>query len=595
MSATAVTQSPSEGFHSEVEQRHTREAINREIEVFAARIAELRSGAISDDQFRPFRLKHGIYGQRQPGFQMVRVKVPSGILGPEQLTTLAHISDAYSDGRGHLTTRENLQFHFVKMENVPAIMRLLADSGLTTREACGNTVRNVTSCPLSGICPTESFDVAPYALGVTRFLLRHPDFHDLPRKFKIAFSGCEDDGNCAAAGIHDVGLIARVRGSNGSGRRGFKVLVGGGLGSLPTEAATLTEFLPAEELLPTIEAILRVFSEHGNRKNKFKARMKFVLRAKGIAEFRRLVAEKRKSVTTPAEVFTAPSAVAQPLVQISTRPAPESDPGTPTSPQYDHWRQTNVVTQRQSGFSTIWIKLAAGTITSAQLRGLAATLERYQLAGIRIAILQDFVLPWAPTALLPKLYQELHSLGLATPGARTIADVTGCPGATTCNLGITRSLTLAEVLAAELAEERDPELLKLRIKISGCPNSCGHHHIADIGLYGNARKIDGQQAPFYQLLLGGEVNGDGVRFAKQTMVVAAKQAPVVIRHLLDFYRETRRASESFRTWLLRTPESELLAQLQPLAEPSENLEDAFFDWGDAERYSLQLGRGECST
>src|SRR5438876_2084226 len=297
---------------SEVEERHSREAIEAEISRFEERVQLLRSGAISEEQFRPFRLKHGTYGQRQPGFQMLRVKVAAGVLKPAQLRVLAGIADTYSTGRGHLTTRQNVQFHFVKLENVPAAMRLLADCGLTTREACGNTVRNVTSCPLSGICPDEAFDVTPYALGITRFLLRHPDFHDLPRKFKIAFSGCEDDGNCAVAGIHDVGLIARVRGSNGSGRRGFKVLAGGGLGSLPTEAATLTEFLPAEELLPTIEAILRVFIEHGNRKNKFKARMKFVLRAKGIAEFRRLVVEKRKSVTTPAEAFTVASPLAQP-------------------------------------------------------------------------------------------------------------------------------------------------------------------------------------------------------------------------------------------------------------------------------------------
>jgi len=257
-----------------IDARHTREAIEQEIRVFEERAAQLVRGEITDEQFRPFRLKHGTYGQRQPGFQVLRVKIPSGILDAKQLRALAEIGDNCSNGRGHLTTRQNVQFHFVKLQDVPAAMRLLAECGLTTREACGNTVRNVTSCPLSGICPNEAFDVAPYALGITRFLLRHPDFHDLPRKFKIAFSGCEDDGNCAVAGIHDVGLIARVR----DGQRGFKVLVGGGLGSLPTEAGVLSEFLPAEELLPTVEAVLRVFSETGNRKNKLKARMKFVPR-----------------------------------------------------------------------------------------------------------------------------------------------------------------------------------------------------------------------------------------------------------------------------------------------------------------------------
>src|SRR6201998_2791240 len=269
MSVTAI---------SEIEERHSREAIETEIARFEERVQQLHSGAITEEQFRPFRLKHGTYGQRQPGFQMLRVKIAAGVLTPLQLRVLARIADEYSTGRGHLTTRENVQFHFVNLENVPAAMRLLADCGLTTREACGNTVRNVTGCPLAGICPGEAFDVTPYALGVSRYLLRHPDFHDLPRKFKIAFSGCEDDGSCSVAGIHDVGLIAQVRGNNGTSRRGFKVLVGGGLGSLPTEATVLADFLPEEELLPTIEAVLRVFLETGNRKNKYKARMKFVLR-----------------------------------------------------------------------------------------------------------------------------------------------------------------------------------------------------------------------------------------------------------------------------------------------------------------------------
>jgi sulfite reductase beta subunit-like hemoprotein len=575
--------------HDSLAERHSPEAINDEIRLFEERISQLRSGQITDEQFRPFRLKHGIYGQRQPGVQMVRVKVPSGVLTADQLRTLAQIADAYSTGRGHLTTRENIQFHFVKLENVPAIMRLLADAGLTTREACGNTVRNVTSCPLAGICPGESFDVTPYALGITRFLLRHPEFHDLPRKFKIAFSGCEDDGNCAVAGIHDVGLIARVQPRDGVTRRGFKVMLGGGLGSLPTEAATLTEFLPDDELLPTIDAVLRVFTEHGNRKNKYKARLKFVLRDKGIDELRRLIDEKRKSSEAQAEVLTVASPVATPLVSI----APLAAPAT-FSVEFTRWRDFNVMPQRQQRHFAVWIKIAAGGVTSGQLRGLAKVLDERRLPGIRIAVLQDFVIPWVQQQQLPDLFADLRALDLAMPGARTIADVTGCPGATTCNLGITRSLTLAEQLSSLLADQTDPEILKLRIKISGCPNSCGHHHIADIGLYGNARKIGDQQAPFYQLLLGGAVDGAGVRFGKQTMVVAAKQVPQTIRVLLDLYRSERRENESFRDWLARTPEEVLVHRLRPHAEPPEGAEENFVDWGDIEQYSLQLGRGECA-
>jgi sulfite reductase beta subunit-like hemoprotein len=576
---------------TEVEERHSREAIEAEIIRFEERIRELQSGAITAEQFRPFRLKHGTYGQRQPGFQMLRVKIAAGVLTPAQLRVLAIIGDEYSTGRGHLTTRENVQFHFVKLENVGAAMRLLADAGLTTREACGNTVRNVTACPVAGICPGEAFDVTPYALGVSRYLLRHPDFHDLPRKFKIAFSGCENDGDCAVAGIHDVGLIAQVRGVNGTSQRGFKVLVGGGLGSLPTEAAVLTNFLPEEELLPTIEAILRVFSETGNRKNKLMARLKFVLRAKGIEEFRRLVAEKRKVSQAPAETFAVPSPIQPALVTIA--PLSSSTAETQSDPEYDRWAEHNLMFQRQAGYGAVWVKLSAGTLHSNQMRGLADVLEKNRLTGVRIAVNQDLVIPWVPFDRARVIYDELRALDLATAGARTISDVTGCPGATTCNLGITRSLTLAEVLSRELNDYTDPEIQKLRIKISGCPNSCGHHHIADIGFYGNVRKVGDQQAPYYQLLLGGKVNADGVRFGRQIMSVPARPIPAIIRELLTFYQTDRQPTETFSAWVTRMPDKTIKDRLLPLAEVTATSEDIFVDWGDTETYSLKLGRGEC--
>ncbi len=578
---------------TELEERHRREAIETEIVRFEERAQQLQSGAITAEQFRPFRLKHGTYGQRQPGFQMLRVKIAAGVLKPAQLRVLADIADNYSTGRGHLTTRENVQFHFVKLENVGAAMRLLADAGLTTREACGNTVRNVTACPVAGICPGEAFDVTPYALGVSRYLLRHPDFHDLPRKFKIAFSGCEDDGACAVAGIHDVGLIAQVRGNNGTSRRGFKVLVGGGLGSLPTEAAVLTDFLPEEELLPTIEAVLRVFTETGNRKNKLLARLKYVLRAKGIEEFRRLVAEKRKVSQAPAETFTVPTPIRPSLVTIAPVALSSATMETPNDPEYDRWAEHNLTAQRQTGYGAVWIKLSAGTFHSNQMRGLADALEKNALSGVRIAVNQDLVIPWVPFDRVRTIYDELGALDLATPGARTISDVTGCPGATTCNLGITRSLTLADVLSRELEGYTDPEIQKLRIKISGCPNSCGHHHIADIGFYGNVRKVGEQQAPYYQLLLGGKVNADGVRFGRQIMSVPARPIPGIVRELLAFYQADRQPAETFSAWVSRTPDSIIKERLRPLVEVTRATEDLFVDWGDTETYSLKLGRGEC--
>ena len=580
---------------AELEERHSREAIEAEIALFEERVHQLRRGEITEEQFRPFRLKHGTYGQRQPGFQMLRVKVAAGVVKPSQLRVLARIADEYSTGRGHLTTRENVQFHFVNLENVPAAMRLLADCGLTTREACGNTVRNVTACPLAGICSGEAFDITPYALGVSRYLLRHPDFHDLPRKFKIAFSGCEDDGGCAVAGIHDVGLIAQVRGSNGTGRRGFKVLVGGGLGSLPTESALLTDFLPEEELLPTIEAVLRVFSETGNRKNKFKARMKFVLREKGIEEFRRLVFEKRKTSQAPAEVFTVPSPTRPALVNISPVPLTFTLDTPPADSEYDRWAEHNLLPQRQTGYGAIWIKLLSGTFHSRQMRGLADLLESHELTGVRIAINQDLVIPWVPLDRARAIYNDLRALDLAVPGARTISDVTGCPGATTCNLGITRSLTLADELSRSLEGYDDPEIKKLRIKISGCPNSCGQHHIADIGFYGNVRKIEEKQAPYYQLLLGGRVNGDGVRFGRQIMAVPARPIPAIVRELLAFYQQDRQRGESFSSWVGRTPDKAIVERLRRFTEVSDSTEDIFLDWGDTETFSLKLGRGECAA
>jgi sulfite reductase beta subunit-like hemoprotein len=362
---------------------------------------------------------------------------------------------------------------------------------------------------------------------------------------------------------------------------------------LPTEAAVLADFLPEEELLPTIEAILRVFTETGNRKNKLLARLKYVLRAKGIEEFRRLVAEKRKVSQAPAEVFTVTSPIQPALVTIAAAPLSRATRDVATDTEYDRWGEHNLMSQRQAGYGAMWVKLPAGTIHSNQMRGLADILEKNELTGVRIAVNQDLVIPWVPFDRVRAVYDALRTFDLATPGARTISDVTGCPGATTCNLGITRSLTLAEVLSRELNGYDDPEIQKLRIKISGCPNSCGHHHIADIGFYGNVRKINEQQAPYYQLLLGGKVDASGVRFARQIMAVPARPIPTILRELLAFYQQDRQQKETFSAWVVRTPDEAITDRLQPFVDVSDASEDLFVDWGDTETYSLKLGRGEC--
>jgi len=355
------------------------------------------------------------------------------------------------------------------------------------------------------------------------------------------------------------------------------------------------DFLPEEELLPTIQAVLRVFSETGNRKNKFKARLKFVLREKGIDELRRLVFEKRKTSQAPAEVFAAPSPIQPALVNISPAPLTLALDNGASDSEYDSWAEHNLMPQRQTGYGAIWIKLPAGTFHSRQMRGLANLLESQDLTGVRIAVNQDLVIPWVPFDRVRAIYNELRALDLAIPGARTISDVTGCPGATTCNLGITRSLTLADELSRALEGYDDPEIQKLRIKISGCPNSCGHHHIADIGFYGNMRKIEDQQAPYYQLLLGGKVSADGVHFGRQIMAVPARPIPAIIRELLAFYQRERQSGESFSSWVGRTPDKAIVERLHPLTEVTNSTEDIFLDWGDTETFSLKLGRGECAA
>jgi sulfite reductase beta subunit-like hemoprotein len=609
-------------------------AVVEEIARFEADAQRVTRGELSEDQFRPLRLKHGIYGQRQPGLQMVRVKIPAGVLSAGQLRLLAEIARRYASGRGHFTTRENCQFHHVPIRHVPEIMRRLAAAGLTTREACGNVVRTITACPLSGVCGEEAFDVAPYALALTHFLLRHPEFQELPRKFKIAFSGCEDDGRCALAAIHDVGLIARLRLVNSVPTRGFQVLVGGGLGSLPTAALPLTDFLPAADLLPTIVAILRVFAQHGDRANKHKARLKFVLRAQGIERFRELVAAQRERIAAsseaagwpviaiggenqppaPAARSAAPPVVAAPQVGGGSGPsrsngarreiggsvahfraAAQGPAGSSSAADFPLWAEHNLRPQRQPGIWLAWIQLPAGNISAEQMAGLADLMAAQQLDTVRVAVAQDLVIPWIRRDQIHAVYSGLHALGLAAPGAQTIADVTGCPGATTCNLGITRSMSLAEVLTREFAAESDPEIQRIRVKISGCPNSCGHHHVADIGLFGNARRIGDRLVPYYQLLLGGAVLPGGVRFAHPVAVLPARRVPRALRLLLDVYRRQRAPGESFATWAARTPQEAVREHLRDCLAVTSPEPELFTDWGDTEPYSLQLGRGECAV
>lgn len=523
-----------------------------EIRCFAELIERRRRGEIDEEDFRRFRLQHGVYGIRgQTDVQMVRVKIPYGALTAAQLERLGDIAERFAPGIGHITTRQDVQFHWVRLESVPEVLRLLAEVGLTTREACGNVVRNVTACPLAGVCRTEAFDVTPYAAALARHLLRNPICQALPRKFKIAFSGCATD--CAVAGIHDIGAVATIREENGSSRPGFRLYVGGGLGPVPRAAQLLEPFTPAEDLILTATAIVRVFDRLGNRQNRMRARMKFLIEELGIEAFRRLVFEERRTLwaSWPSGSPSTPEV----RERVSLPAASSSELASPAPPGFETWRRTNVTAQRQAGFYAAYVTVPGGDLTAAQFRALAALLRHFPGVELRTVITQDLVLRWVSEAWLPALYAKLAEADLGRPGAHGIGDVVGCPGADTCNLAVTYSHRLALELTRQLAERPDvalaDDLRDVTIKISGCPNSCGQHHIATIGLYGAARKVGERQVPFYQLLLGGRTHDGEVTFARPIMRIPTRQVPEAIFRLVDAYRSERRDGESFVDWLER--------------------------------------------
>jgi sulfite reductase (ferredoxin) len=462
----------------------------RDIEEFVDKVAAFERGEIGAEGFRAFRLLRGVYGQRQPDVQMFRIKIPFGRVGPEQLDAIADVADLYSRGFGHVTTRQNIQLHFIKLSDCEALMRRLDEAGLTSREACGNSVRNVTACELAEVCADAPFDVTPYAEAVVRYFLGHPLASALPRKFKIAFSGCESD--CALAAIHDLGFVAGSR----DGRRGFKVYVGGGLSTTPQSALTLHEFLPAEDLSRVCEAVIRMFNELGNRQNRARARIKYVLRKLGeagflakYAEFRAAVdAENPKSLTLPDRLGNSPA-------------SPVAGGVSPSNPNYLEWRASNAIAQKDERYKAVYVKLTLGDITSQQMRALARALDRFGDGTIRLTVDQNLLIPWVDERSLPALYSELEAMGLGASGIQTARDITSCPGAESCNLAVTSSRNVARAIGEELTQVDANPGAGVSVKVSGCPNSCGQHHIADIGWHGAAKTVNGTTYPMYQLHL----------------------------------------------------------------------------------------------
>jgi sulfite reductase (ferredoxin) len=579
-------------------------AILEEIETFEKEAMRLQSGEIASDLFKPFRLQYGIYGQRQAGVQMVRIKIPFGGITANQLRRVAELSERYTTGVGHVTTRQDIQLHFAELKDVPTIMRGLAEVGMTTREACANTVRNVTGCHLAGVCQGEVFDITPYAKTVAYHLLRNPLNQSLPRKFKIAFSGCRHD--CALTPIHDIGLLAAKQ---DDGTIGFRMVVGGGLGSAPRIAQVLREFTPMEELIPTIEAVIKVFDTLGNRKNRNKARMKFVIEKLGFAEFKRRWEEAYVSMG-----HARPKHEPLKLLQHQDEPVPLIMPtsngskpsavhanghvnGTQEETPFQMWKRTNVVTQKQAGYVAAVIKLFMGDVTAGQMLHIADLADRYSNGNIRTTINQNLIIRWIPETRIADLYEELASHGLSDPGAELVEDIIACPGTDTCGLGITSSKGLARALAEVFPAGRVPEDLKdVSVKISGCHNSCAQHHIATIGLHGVGKRIGEHTAPFYELHLGGKVNGTA-KIGQMTVKLPAKAVSAAITHLIDVYRRDRKTGERLPAFIDRVGKNALKDELIPYTIVPAFGDDPtfYYDWEGEEEFVLEdLGPGECA-
>ena len=581
-------------------------AIQADIEKFEVQLERYLSGDLAEDAFRVFRLNNGIYGQRQGGHhQMVRVKLPYGSITPDQLDMFGHVADEYSRGWGHITTRQNIQLHFVPLERIPAMLRDLASVGLTSREACGDTVRNVQGCHLAGACPYEILDISPWAEATFQHFLRHPLAQRLPRKFKFNFSGCETD--CGQAMFNDVGIIAAARRrDDGSIEPGFRVFVAGGLGANPHPALALEEFTSREDLMATLEACLRVFSNHGNRDNKLRARMKWLVDTLGWEELQAKILKERHLLVASS---SWPGGIPAIVEKLGDEPAGRADGVTPTTigqgtpvsitrtQPYDRWEDANVVRGSAKGTVSAYAWAKLGDITSAQFRSLAA-FQREFGAEVRVTNRQNLVFRGLDDSQLPRLYERLSTIGMAEPGAELSRDVVACPGADTCNLAVTQSRGLADAIGARLEEEGLAEVGGVRTNISGCTNSCGQHHASDIGFFGAERRAHGKAAPGYQMLLGGYVGQAKIEFGRKALRLPARNAPEAAVRVVRRYADERSAGEPFHSWLERVggPSSvaEGLKDLDQFPTPEDGPE-YYVDYDETGPYEAVIGDSECAT
>ncbi len=597
----------------------------REIDIFEQQMKLRKQGKIDEKVFAETRLRRGIYGQRYDNGQrhdgkrvqklklpaevikgpdtlwdapgMMRIKIPFGGVTPEQLETLADLSEEYADGVAHITTRQDVQFHFVHIDDTPSLMRRLAAVGITSREACGNVVRNVTACPLAGICRDEAFDTTPYAKACSKFMMGHPDTQDFGRKFKIAFSGCQQHP-CGLVTMHDMGAIAKTKIVDGKEKRGFEFYVGGGLGSVPYKAKLFDEFLPEEEFLPMAQAISRVFARLGEKRNRARARIKFLIANLGIDEFRRLVLEERQKLS-PDPRWTAHLATVNEQMEEALK-AGVSLNGSERPEGFEAWYATNVYKQRQPGYVAATVTLPLGDASAEQLRALADIARRFVKDTLRTTVEQNILFRWLSEADLPEFYRAIRAIGLGAADAATIVDVTACPGTDTCKLGIASSRGLARELRYRLGEkslELDQAVKNLRIKVSGCFNSCGQHHVADIGFYGINRNVKGFQVPHFQVILGGKFRDNAGEYGVAVGAVPSKRVPEAVLSITEYYVRRRLRDESFQDFVRRIGKREIKDLLEDLTKiPAHEVGPSYYtDWGDPREFTLtDMGTGECA-
>ena len=571
-----------ESFRTEIENP----IVQKDIIDLEKKIALFRDGKIDDERFRSLRLARGVYGQRQEGVQMIRIKLPFGKVTSEQLLRITKVSDEYSTGRLHITTRQDIQIHYVSLDRTPKLWAELEKDDVTLREACGNTVRNITASETAGIDTEEPFDVSPYAHALFQFFLRNPVCQEMGRKFKMSFSSSDKD--TALSYLHDLGFIPKVV----NGERGFKVMLGGGLGSQPHHAELLSEFIPVNQIIPTTEGVLRIFDRYGERAKRLKARMKFLIKEIGREEFLRLIDEEKKALsyqTVEIDTTAFDGEIPAPLLE-APKVAIEDNAA------FEAWKKSNVIAQKQAGYVAIGIKVALGDFYTDKARSLAELIKKYAANELRFSLRQDILIRHVKEENLPFFYQELAKLDFVTLGYNTIGDITACPGTDTCNLGIASSTGIATELERVLATEY-PQYnnnREIAIKISGCMNACGQHNMAEIGFQGMSINSGKLVAPALQVLLGGGILGNGEgRFSDKVIKIPSRRGPDALRFILNDF-DANANGQSFLNYYDAKGEKYFYELLKPLADITNLTEADFVDWGNADNYVKAVGVGECA-